>query len=346
MDDEGFLYLTGRKKNLIILSNGENVAPEQLEYMFEDERLIGDILVFEENDAIAAEVYPNFPYAQAAGITDIKGAVQEIVRKHNQGLPSYKKIMICRLRDVPFEKTSSKKIIRPAYFIQKKEEAKQIANLVLPKNELQTKLYDLAAAALGHRRFGIDTDLYEAGLDSPESGLLLSDLSSSLKVSMTLDDLMSCSSIEKLEAFCLAAGQTSPVDYSLRPVYPLTNLQVYFAYVMKGNTTANLPFFFKLDPAVDLERLKQSAEELFEIHPGLKSGIWMGEKGYANFRDDGRKVDIPIITLTDKEWEQVRPTLLKPFYYLEGSRCTTSASTGPVPPTTCTLTSPTSWGTA
>ena len=318
VDEENFLHLTGRKKNLIILSNGENVAPEQLEYMFEDERLISDILVFEENDAIAAEVYPNFPYAQAAGITDIEGAVQEIIRKHNQDLPTYKKIAACHLRDVPFEKTSSKKIIRPAYFIQKKEEARQMANLKLPENELQQKLYDLAAAALGHRRFGIDTDLYQAGLDSMGSVLLISDLSSALKVSMTLDDLMSCSSIEKLEAFCRSAGEASPVDYSLRPVYPLTNLQIYFAYVVRGNTTGNLPFFFKLDPSVDLERLQAAVINLFDVHPGLKSGIWMGEKGYQNFRDDSRKIEIPIVKLGDAEWEKVRPTLLKPYYFLEG----------------------------
>lgn len=50
-----------------------------------------------------------------------------------------------------------------------------MASLKLPKNELQTKLYELAAAALGHRRFGVDTDLYEAGLDPWECVLLLSD---------------------------------------------------------------------------------------------------------------------------------------------------------------------------
>ena len=48
VDDENFLYLTGRKKNLIILSNGENVAPEQIENMFADETIVEDILVFEK----------------------------------------------------------------------------------------------------------------------------------------------------------------------------------------------------------------------------------------------------------------------------------------------------------
>lgn len=72
VDDEGFLYLTGRKKNLIILSNGENVAPEEIENMFEDDRLIEDILVYGADDRICAEVYPNYKYAEVAGVEDIE----------------------------------------------------------------------------------------------------------------------------------------------------------------------------------------------------------------------------------------------------------------------------------
>ena len=71
VDDEDFLYLTGRKKNLIILSNGENVAPEGIENLFDDEVLIRDIIVYEDGDTIAACVYPNYEYAQQQNITDI-----------------------------------------------------------------------------------------------------------------------------------------------------------------------------------------------------------------------------------------------------------------------------------
>ena len=315
VDDENFLYLTGRKKNLIILSNGENVAPEQLEHLFDRDRLVEEILVFEENDTITAEIYPNYKYAEAAGIRDIEGALSELVTLHNQELPSYKRILRFRTREVPFEKTSSKKIIRSKYFSKKKAQEEEIANLRLPENELQTKLWDAVAACLGHRRFGIDTNLYQAGLDSLGSILLLSDLAASLQFSLTLDDLMSHPSVEQLEAFYRESMDRPPVDYSVRPVYPLTNLQLYFAYVMRGNTTANLPFFFRLDRSVNLSRLKKAAEDVFDLHPGLKSIIQLDEGVYKNFRHDEKRVEVPIIRVSDAQWATLRQGLLKPYYY-------------------------------
>lgn len=320
LDEEGFLYLTGRKKNLIILSNGENVAPEQLENLFEDERLIEDILVFGEDDAICAEVYPNFKYAEAANISDIEGTVQEIIKKHNQKLPSYKRIMQCRIREVPFAKTSSKKIIRNQYFTKKKEEKEQEAQVRRPENELQEKLYTCVSNVLGHSRFGIDTELYEAGLDSMGSVLLLTDLYNDLKISITLDELMGHASILKLEAVAKEKEGQGRTDYSWRPKYPLTGVQMFFAYVMRGNTTANLPFFYRLDPRVDLRLLKRSVEQVFELHPELKDVIQFDQEtgSYMNFRDDWKEVNIPIHHLTDAQWEEEKNGLLRPYTYGPG----------------------------
>lgn len=320
LDEEGFLYLTGRKKNLIILSNGENVAPEQLENLFEDERLIEDILVFGEDDAICAEVYPNFKYAEAANISDIEGTVQEIIKKHNQNLPSYKRIMQCRIREVPFAKTSSKKIIRNQYFTKKKEEKEQEAQVRRPENELQEKLYTCVSNVLGHSRFGIDTELYEAGLDSMGSVLLLTDLYNDLKISITLDELMGHASILKLEAVAKEKEGQGRTDYSWRPKYPLTGVQMFFAYVMRGNTTANLPFFYRLDPRVDLRLLKRSVEQVFELHPELKDVIQFDQEtgAYMNFRDDWKEVNIPIHHLTDAQWEEEKKGLLRPYTYGPG----------------------------
>ena len=318
VDDEGFLYLTGRKKNLIILSNGENVAPEEIENMFEDDRLIEDILVYGADDRICAEVYPNYKYAEVAGVEDIEKTVSAIVKKHNQELPTFKRILRCTIRETPFAKTSSKKIIRNQYFEGKKLEKQEEQNLRMPETGYQKQIYECVAGVLGHRKFGIDTPLYEAGLDSLGSVLLLTDLYKTIKLSMTLDDLVKHDSVLKLEALASKDDEKHQVDYSVRPVYPLTNLQLYFAYVMRGNTTANLPFLYKLDERVDLRRLKFAVEWLFEIHPELKAIIQMAEGRYQIFRDDKRKIEIPITHLSDEQWEKTRENLLYPYLYGEG----------------------------
>ncbi len=317
VDEENFLYLTGRKKNLIILSNGENVAPEQLENMFEDDRLVGDILVYGEDDTIAAEIYPNFQYADAAGIDDIEGTVGQIIKRHNEKLPTYKRINRFHLRDVPFAKTSSKKIIRGQYFSQKKQEEEQATAFRQPENALQKQLYDLISASLGHCRFGIDTELYGAGLDSLGSVLLLTDLYEKLHMSLTLNDLMQNASVLKLEALYEEQKNRRPVDFTIREIYPLTKLQMYFAYVMRGNTTANLPFFYKLDKRVNVYKLKTAVEAVFDLHPGLKAVVQLHEGAYMNFRNDGKRIDIPILTMTDQQWEEEKKTLLRPFLYGE-----------------------------
>ena len=316
VDEEGFLFFTGRSKNLIILSNGENVAPEQIENLFENETLIEDILVYGENDRICAEVYPSFQLADAMGIEDIEQAVSEIIQKHNQELPSFKRILESHVRYVPFEKTSSRKIIRGKYFEQKAQEEKDMASLRKPENEQQQIIYNSVAQSLGHERFGIDTDLYEAGLDSLGSVMLLADLYEKLEISITLQELSQNATVEKLSNFA-KEKVVNEVDYSVRETYPLTALQSYFGYILKGNTTSNLPFLFKLDKSVDLDRLKYAVEQVFEVHVEMKNVIQPHEGVLKNFRDDNRKIEIPIIKLSDKEWEEHRKNLIQPFWYTE-----------------------------
>lgn len=318
LDEEGFLFFTGRCKNLIILSNGENVAPEQLENMFDDETLVEDILVYDEDDKICAEVYPNLQLAEALGIEDLEAAVWDIIQKHNEDLPSYKRILQSHVRYIPFEKTSSRKIIRGKYFEQKKQQKEKTASLKMPENETQQIIYNTVAESLGHQKFGIDTDFYEAGLDSFGSILLLSNLFERLEISITLQELSVNATVEKLENFAKEKKENN-VDYTVREAYPLTDLQTYFGYILRGNTTSNIPFLFKLHEQVDIERLKQATEQVFEIHPELKDIVQPAPEGMLiNIRNDERKIDIPIIHISDEEWEKEREGLIRPFMYTEG----------------------------
>ena len=101
------VFLTGRKKNLIILSNGENVSPEELENKFANLEWLQEILVYSEDEQITAEVYP-FP--------EFKDRAEELFKKKvaevNKTVPAAKRILRLRLRDTEFEKTTSRKVKR------------------------------------------------------------------------------------------------------------------------------------------------------------------------------------------------------------------------------------------
>ncbi|MDO4731394.1 MAG: AMP-binding protein [Clostridia bacterium] len=112
VDDDGFVYITGRKKNLIILSNGENVSPEELENKFNGWLVAKELIVRSEKGQIIAEMFPNDDFIQAAGISDVQKAFEAKIDEINTNLPLYKRIVKALIRDTEFPKTSSGKIKR------------------------------------------------------------------------------------------------------------------------------------------------------------------------------------------------------------------------------------------
>ncbi len=112
IDEEGYLFLTGRKKNLIITPNGENVSPEEIENKLSEKRLVQEVLVRESDSVIEAEIFPDYEYAAKKKIKDIQAKLQEIIDSYNKTAPLYKRIFKLKVRDVEFEKNTTKKIKR------------------------------------------------------------------------------------------------------------------------------------------------------------------------------------------------------------------------------------------
>lgn len=109
LDEDNFLFMTGRAKNLIILSNGENVSAEELENKFDGFSEVAEIVVYGKGDVITAEIYLDPDMDQNTARANTEAKIAEV----NAGIPMYKRINAVVYRSEPFPKTSSHKIKRP-----------------------------------------------------------------------------------------------------------------------------------------------------------------------------------------------------------------------------------------
>lgn len=112
VDEDGYVFLTGRKKNLIITKNGENVSPEEIENKIGENRLVQEILVRDSEGVIEAVIFPDCEYAKKKKITDIHTALQSIIDEYNLTVSAYKRVYRLTVRNTEFDKTPSKKIKR------------------------------------------------------------------------------------------------------------------------------------------------------------------------------------------------------------------------------------------
>ena len=119
MDDEGYLFITGRQKSVIVLDNGKNIFPEEIEEYLENVEEISEcVVVGRKNPAndelvLAAVVFPDFDrFAKDESLENIAAAIKEKITEINKSLPGYKQIRNIEIRKTEFEKTTTRKIKR------------------------------------------------------------------------------------------------------------------------------------------------------------------------------------------------------------------------------------------
>lgn len=100
-NEDGYYYITGRKKNVIILSNGENVNPEEIEAILASYEAIEECLVYSDGKGICADIFTKDQNASAA-----------FVKQYNEGMPMYRQIYKATYTAEPLPKTGSGKIKR------------------------------------------------------------------------------------------------------------------------------------------------------------------------------------------------------------------------------------------
>ena len=119
LDEEGWIYITGRKKNLIILSNGKNVYPEEIEADLQKVEGVVEVVVYagesrvqKDKITIVAEIFPDADLLKDKGIDNMQEYFETQVKALNAKMPPYKAVKRVKLRDTEFQKNTSRKITR------------------------------------------------------------------------------------------------------------------------------------------------------------------------------------------------------------------------------------------
>ena len=119
LDEDGWIFITGRMKNLIIFSNGKNVYPEEIETEISRIYGVGEVVVYAgeskshpEREVIVAEIYPDMEALERHGVTDIKKYFNDHMKEVNARMAPYKAVGLVKIRTEEFKKNTSRKITR------------------------------------------------------------------------------------------------------------------------------------------------------------------------------------------------------------------------------------------
>lgn len=193
-DKDGYLYITGRSKNLIILDNGKNIYPEELEGHLAVLPGVKEIMVYQSKGKICAAIQP-------LDINDkelIKG-IKQGIKEYNNQAPAYKRIVSYDFIARDFPKTTSLKIKRrEAVQMVKELVCKKTVEHVPPTTPEQVKIVSAFEQILGCKDIGIRDDFFDLGGDS------LAALEVSALIGVQAQEIYEHPTPEQLEAVLMA----------------------------------------------------------------------------------------------------------------------------------------------
>ncbi|MBR4416943.1 MAG: AMP-binding protein, partial [Victivallales bacterium] len=231
IDEDGFLFLTGRSKELIILGNGKNISPTEIEQKLMDmsDGLFGECALTDDGHNLMALIVPDMDAIAEKGIVNIRQTIMDVViEPYNETAPSYKRIADIIIRNTPLPRTRLGKlrrhIIRQELAAAARGEAVKSAAAENPAPD--TKTYRGVAACIekiAGRAIGPDEHFeLDLGMDSLAKMNLLSSLSAELGVSLQVETLAKHPTARSLAEAIDAGGETVTAAPSKKYELPKT----------------------------------------------------------------------------------------------------------------------------
>jgi long-chain acyl-CoA synthetase len=200
LDEKNRIFITGRKKEIIILSNGKNINPEEVEIKLASmSDLINEVGVFEKNDMLHAVIYPEYQKAKQKEIDNLEEYLTwNVIDKYNQSVTPYKKVMKFSLIKEPLPRTRLSKLKRfllpelESHFSEKKK------NVVEPdfrEYQLIKEFIQSNKDVTVHPTDHLEIDL---GLDSLDKVNLIVYLESTFGITLQETELLKFTNVQTL----------------------------------------------------------------------------------------------------------------------------------------------------
>jgi long-chain acyl-CoA synthetase len=200
LDDDNRIFITGRKKEIIVLSNGKNINPEEIENkILAMSEVITEIGVFEKGDMLHAVIYPDYQKAKELGIENVEEMLKwQVMDKYNQTVTPYKKVMKFSLIKEPLPRTRLLKLKRflfPKLEIISKEKSEAMTEPDFQEYGLIKEFLEQQKETTVHPSDHLEIDL---SLDSLDKVNLAVYLESNFGVKLTETELVGFPNIVKL----------------------------------------------------------------------------------------------------------------------------------------------------
>ncbi len=200
---------------------------------------------------------------------------------------------------------------------------RKAVDAIPPQNDIQQRLFDCISEVVGHKEFGIKTNIYEAGLTSIGAVRLNVALSEEFNFNVKTSDLKENDTILKLEEFF--ANSVEEEKFEILNDYAISKTQegIYVESVSKPDATVyNIPVLLEISRNLDIDKLKSAVVAAVNAHPYIKTRMFLNEEGdLRQRRMDGDysfdEASIEIIKASSLE--EIKDNLVKPFKLIGGS---------------------------